>query len=182
LIENTEKEIQGNIQFIDLICYNSFSKQLEKGGKKLGKQEITNFEVNAVDNLGNPFKIKCEGVDDNELAHFGGLDLHVKAVKILIENTNGMSFAESAGDYSIKDKVTALYLNQIGQFIKDNLLNGEVDDVDNMELVKHFLDEWYKNKEVVGVIEQENERNRIVAEEIRKEEDAFWDSMKPNSK
>jgi hypothetical protein len=147
----------------------------------LEEPEITDFEVNSADHLGNPIKITCVGVDDNELAHFGGLDLHVKAVKILIQNTHGMSFAEQAGDFNITDKVIALYLNQIGQFIKDNS-SDDVENVSNMDLIKYFMDDMSKNKAVMEVIDRENQRNAAIAEEQRKEDDALWDRMNPNSK
>jgi hypothetical protein len=147
----------------------------------LSDSKASNFELQSVDNLGNEIKIKCTGVDDKELAHFGGLDLHVKTVKTLIENTNGMSFAEQEGDYAIQDKVTALYLNHIGQFIRDNSIH-KLEGISNMDLVKNFLDQWDGNVEVVAVVERENERNAKVAEEAKKEEDAIWDNIKLNSK
>lgn len=46
--------------------------------------EKSGFQVNGVDRKGNDITIRCEGVDDKELAHFGGLDLHVKAKKCLL--------------------------------------------------------------------------------------------------
>ncbi|MCM2534241.1 hypothetical protein NDK43_20160 [Neobacillus pocheonensis] len=44
----------------------------------------------------NNLKITGEGVDDQELAHFGGLDLHVKVTKMMISNTNGLDFAKKS--------------------------------------------------------------------------------------
>lgn len=67
--------------------------------------EKSGFEVHGVDRKGNDIMIKCEGVDDQELAHFGGLDLHVKATKMLIgDSQNGMSFSEKEGGYILAIK------------------------------------------------------------------------------
>ncbi len=55
----------------------------------------------------------------HNLVHFGELDLHVKAVKTLISNTNGMDFSQDSGDYLIEQKVIALYLNEIGELIRN---------------------------------------------------------------
>ncbi|SFA42878.1 hypothetical protein SAMN05192569_10056 [Parageobacillus thermantarcticus] len=38
------------------------------------------FEVHDVDDKGNKITITCEGVDDQQVSTFGGLDLHVKSM------------------------------------------------------------------------------------------------------
>lgn len=132
------------------------------------------FELNDVDRRGNDIQIKCEGVDDKDLAHFGGLDLHVKAVKTLIANANGLSFPEKEGDFNIGDKVVALYLNEIGELIRS--LSPEPDflsEYTNMDLVEDFMKHWKENKEIVDIIE----RDQIMIKEDNgrsREEDTVW--------
>ncbi|RIW27628.1 hypothetical protein D3H55_22835 [Bacillus salacetis] len=136
------------------------------------------FELNDVDRKGNDIKIKCEGIDDKELAHFGGLDLHVKAVKTLISNANGTSFPEKEGDYSIGDKVVALYLNEIGELIRN--LSSERDYLDgytNMELVENFMEHWKENQEVLSVVQRDDALIKQDNERVREEEDAIWDDI-----
>ncbi|PFN76548.1 hypothetical protein COJ85_32510 [Bacillus sp. AFS076308] len=56
----------------------------------------------------NNLKITGEGVDDQELAHFGGLDLHVKATKMMIINTNGFDLGKTADDYLVTNALSRL--------------------------------------------------------------------------
>ena len=56
----------------------------------------------------NNLNITGEGLDDQELAHFGGHDLHVKVTKIMISNTNGLDFAKKAGDYLVTNTLCQL--------------------------------------------------------------------------
>ncbi|SDN62438.1 hypothetical protein [Bacillus sp. OK048] len=136
------------------------------------------FELSAQDRIGNDILISVNGVDDNELAHFGGLDLHIKSVKTLISNTHGIDFARDNGDFAIEGKVFALYLNEIGELMRNlsperNLLK----DVSNMDLVKHFINHWSEDKELVAIIDKDNKEIRKETEAIRKEEDEIWNNM-----
>lgn len=140
--------------------------------------EKSNFVLNSVDRKGDGLKISCEGIDDQELAHFGGLDLHVKATKTMISNTNGMSFAEKAGDYIINEKVISLYLNEVGELIRStsdepDYLKG----ISNIELVKNFLEHLDDNPELVQIIEKDNWLIKKEDYEVRKEEDKIWDDI-----
>jgi hypothetical protein len=137
--------------------------------------ELESFTLNSVDRKGNKIRIECEGVDDKELAHFGGLDLTVKAIKTMIGNIHGTDFARDNGDYAIEDKVIALILNEVGSAIRYLSLNSSMlKDYSNMDLVKNFMEHWETNKEVVEVIEKDNELMRLEEEEIKKEEDEIW--------
>lgn len=58
--------------------------------------------ITTVDRFGHDLTIKYAGVDQQELAHFGGLDLHVTATKVMISDINGWSFPEKEGDYLVR--------------------------------------------------------------------------------
>ncbi|PFP29424.1 hypothetical protein COJ96_11005 [Bacillus sp. AFS073361] len=136
------------------------------------------FEITDVDRKGNDLSITIKGVDDNELAHFGGLDLHVKAVKNLIGNTNGTDFARDNGDFSIEGKVFALYLNEIGELMRNFSPDRQMlKDISNMDLVKNFMEHWQEDKELVAIIEKDNEEIIKETEAIRKEDDEIWNNM-----
>jgi hypothetical protein len=118
--------------------------------------EKSNFLIQYRDRKGNDMKFTVEGVDDKDLANFGGLDLHVKAVKALIHNTDGMNFAEQEGDYLINDKVIALYLNEIGHFIRQLSIHQElIKDISNLELVKNFIETLDEKDEVMELVKQD---------------------------
>jgi hypothetical protein len=136
------------------------------------------FELNSLDRKGNEISISVKGVDDQELAPFGGLDLHIKAVRTLIANTNGTDFAKDNGDFAIEGKVFALYLNEIGELIRNlSLDKSMLKNVSNMDLVKHFMDNWHKDQELVELIEKDNEDIRKETEALRKEEDEIWNNI-----
>jgi hypothetical protein len=138
----------------------------------------SNFEIRDIDRKGNDLSIIIKGVDDNELAHFGGLDLHVKAVKNLIGSTNGTDFAKDNGDYAIEGKVFALYLNEIGELMRNLSMDRDMlKGVSNMDLVKHFMAHWHEDKELVEIIENDNEEIRKETEGIEKEENEIWNNM-----
>lgn len=132
--------------------------------------EKSRFELHSVDRKGNDIMIKCEGIDEHELAHFGGLDLHVKATKTLISDSqNGMSFPEKEGDYGIGSKVVALYLNEIGELIRNLSVEPEyLSDYSNTDLVKDFLENELKNPAIAKVIEKDNAEIQQEREEIEK--------------
>ena len=50
----------------------------------ISQKDLTNLKING------------EVVDDQDLAHFDGLDLDVKVTKMIISNTNGPDFAKKA--------------------------------------------------------------------------------------
>lgn len=141
--------------------------------------EKSGFEVHIVDRKGNDIMIKCEGIDDKELAHFGGLDLHVKAIKTLIGGSqNGMSFPEKEGDYNIGSKVVALYLNEVGELLRNLSIDSDfLTDYSNMDLVRMFLENELKNPEIVKVIEKDNAEILQEREEIEKEEKEMWNDF-----
>jgi hypothetical protein len=140
--------------------------------------EKSYFKVHDVDDKGNKITITCEGVDDQQLAHFGGLDLHVKAVKTLIRNTNGTDFARKAGDFFIEDKVIALYLNEIGRLIRNFSDEREwLKDYSNMELVQNFLEHWQDNSEIVELVNADNQAIENASKEFKREEDEIWENM-----
>ncbi|MCS1391196.1 hypothetical protein NXZ77_06410 [Lysinibacillus boronitolerans] len=138
--------------------------------------EQRGFEVHSVDRKGNDIMIRCEGVDDQELAHFGGLDLHVKATKALIgDSQNGMSFPEKEGDYEIGSKVVALYLNEIGELLRNLSFDPEyLSEYSNIDLVKIFLENELKNPAIANVIEKDNVEIQQEREEIEREEKEMW--------
>ncbi|WP_288586014.1 MULTISPECIES: hypothetical protein [Lysinibacillus] len=138
--------------------------------------EQRGFEVHSVDRKGNDIMIRCEGVDDQELAHFGGLDLHVKATKVLISDSqNRMSFPEKEGDYEIGSKVVALYLNEIGELLRNISFDPEyLSKYSNVDLVKTFLENELKNPAIANVIEKDNVEIQQEREEIEREEKEMW--------
>ncbi|NRD76600.1 hypothetical protein HPT25_03730 [Bacillus sp. BRMEA1] len=137
------------------------------------------FEVHSVDRKGNDIMIKCEGVDDRELSPFGGLDLHVKATKTLISDSQyGMSFPEKEGDYNIVNKVVALYLNEVGELLRNLSIDSDyLTGYSNIDLVKMYLENELKNPEIVRVIEKDIAEIEQEREEIEKEEKEMWDSF-----
>lgn len=136
--------------------------------------EHSNILINTKDRKEKELKITIEGFDDKELAHFGGLDLHVKATKHMIGDTNGMSFPEKEGDYLIAQKVAALYLNEIGEMLRSTSLDSDyLDDISNLELVKTFLDTIGSEKSVMRIIEQDNAE----IQEEKEKDDEIWKSV-----
>lgn len=148
------------------------------------KRESKNYsklEQRGIDRKGNDITISVKGVDDHELAHHGGLDLHIKAVKTLIANTNGTDFAKENGDFAIEAKVFALYLNEVGELMRNLALDRDMlKNISNMELVKQFLEQWHEDQELVTFIEKDNEEIRRETEAIKKEEDELWADMMKN--
>jgi hypothetical protein len=129
------------------------------------------FEKFTVDRNGNDLKIRCEGVDDKVLSHFGGLDLHVKATKEMISDSSSFSFPEKAGDYMINHKVIALYLNEIGELIRNSSIVPEyLEENSNIQLVKDFIENIKNNPNLVEIIDKDNgairkEKERELQEE-----------------
>ncbi|WP_391558954.1 hypothetical protein [Robertmurraya sp.] len=141
--------------------------------------EQSNFTINSIDRKGEPIKITCEGIDDQQLAHFGGLDLAVKAARTLIAATNNpMSFPEKEGDYYISDKVVALLLNEVGELIRNTSPEPDyIADISNIELVKDFLEHLPENREVTQVIEEDNQLIQEANKREREEEDKIWQNI-----
>ncbi|MCY9666428.1 hypothetical protein M5X11_15905 [Paenibacillus alginolyticus] len=142
--------------------------------------ERTNFTINAADYSGQPITISCDGVDDNKLAHFGGLDLAVKAARQLISSTQGpMSFPEKNGDYDIRSKVVALLLNEVGELIRNTSMEPEfLDGVSNIELVKDFIIESLpKNREINKLLEEDDLLIKQYKESVEEEENEIWNSI-----
>lgn len=118
----------------------------------------SNSILHGVDRHGNSFDLSYEGTDVEELAHFGGLDLHINVVKYMISETlSPMDFPEKEGDFLIGDKVAALYLNEIGDFYRHCHSNPDAwEGFSNLQIVQYFLNEQLGSKEVMDVIEKDN--------------------------
>jgi hypothetical protein len=143
----------------------------------MNKKEYSFFETHGFDRKGNEISISVKGVDDNELTKFGGLDLHIKTVKYLISDCNKIDFAKK-DDYTIEGKVFALYLNEIGELMRSVALDSVMlKSVSNMDLVKHFMNHWHEDKELVAIVEKDNAQIQKEAEEIEREEDEIWNNL-----
>lgn len=129
-------------------------------------------EKYGIDRHGNPLEIKFTGVDAGELAHFGGLDLQVNVVKYLIGDTLApLDFAEKNGDFLIGDKVTALFLNEIGEFYRHCHSNSEAwEGSTNLEIIQYFLNEQLSIKAISNEIEKDN---KLIKEAEERENLAF---------
>ncbi|WCF11521.1 hypothetical protein NDS46_31685 (plasmid) [Paenibacillus thiaminolyticus] len=135
----------------------------------------SSFLIEDTDIKGNAIKISCEGVDDKKLAHFGGLDLHVKAARTLISATySPMDFPEKEGDFNVGIKVVALLLNEIGELIRNVNLDDRTD-VSNYDLVREFLEDAEVNPVIKKMVDEDNSLNRRYKERMREEEDEFID-------
>jgi hypothetical protein len=123
------------------------------------------LEITSYDRNENHIFISIKGVDEQELAEFGGLDVQVKAVKHLIQNISRVDFSPPKDNYPTERKVFALYLNEIGELMRNlSLYQEELKDISNMELVKHFMEQWQGESELVAIIEKDNEEMRKEAE------------------
>jgi hypothetical protein len=124
--------------------------------------EITSYDRNEYHLF-----ISIKGVDEKELAEFGGLDVQVKAVKHLIQNISRLDFSPPNDNYPTERKTFALYINEIGELMRNLSLDQEkLKELSNMDLVKRFMDQWQEESEIVAIIEIDNE-------EIRKEVEGF---------
>lgn len=141
------------------------------------KTLMDNFFIRTVDRKGNDLEITVKGVDDRELAHFGGLDLHLKATKAMIADANTLSFPEKDGDYAIREKVAALYINEIGEFLRNTSHDPDfLNNISNMELVRDFLI-TIENPEVLQVIEKDNDLIKTEALQLEQEEEDIWSNV-----
>lgn len=142
----------------------------------MGK-EIGTATINTKDRFGNDLTISYSGVDQRELAHFGGLDLHVTATKEMISDSSGLSFPEKEGDFLIREKVAALYLNEIGEFLRYSSIDSDMfEGYTNIDLVKDFLKNL-DHPDVLRVIKKDDELMQKQTEEIRREEDEIWSNI-----
>jgi hypothetical protein len=125
------------------------------------------LEITSYDRNENHLFISIKGVDEHELAEFGGLDVQVKAVKHLITNISRVDFSPPKDRFPTERKIFALYLNEIGELMRNFSLDQEkLKDISNMDLVKRFLEQWQEESELVALIEKDNE-------EMRKEVERF---------
>ncbi|TCJ00958.1 hypothetical protein [Cytobacillus praedii] len=135
------------------------------------------FEHHSEDRKGNELIIKCEGTDDQELAKFGGLDLHIKATREMISNVSAASFPEKDGDLDIYYKIAALYLNEIGYLLRNSAFDSELFEGNtNIELVKMFLDDFDKNPILTKLVEKDDKEIKEYDAKMKKEEDEIWSS------
>lgn len=141
------------------------------------KKETNEAIISTRDRRGNDLTIRYTGVNQRELAHFGGLDLHVTATKEMISEVNGLTFPEKEGDHLIREKVAALYLNEVGEFLRNSFFDTDIlEGYSNIELVKNFLNEL-DHPEVLDLIHKDNELIQLEKDEIKREEDEAWDAM-----
>lgn len=144
--------------------------------------EKTNFTINSVDYHDNDICITCEGIDDQKLAHFGGLDLTLKAARVLIASTQSpMSFPEKNGDHYIREKVVGLLLNEVGELLRNTSHDSEyLDGYTNIELVKEYLGELLQNKVVSSLIETDEAEIRKFKKKLDEEENKIWARINDN--
>ncbi|OLN21324.1 hypothetical protein BTO30_15550 [Domibacillus antri] len=139
--------------------------------------EKSNFMIHSTDRKGHELKISVEGTDDKELAHFGGLDLHVKATKAMIADISPLHFPEKEGDHLIREKVAALYLNEVGEFLRNTSLDPEMlESYSNFDLVKMLMEEW-QPREVQAVIDKDNELILQEAKSMEEDNKIFAEIM-----
>jgi hypothetical protein len=147
--------------------------QLDLKGEELYEEmkrrnrSLSSIEFTSLDRQGNDLFISIDGVDDKILALFSGLDLQMKVVKHLIHNTVRSDFDQEKGGYPTERKMFALYLNEIGELMRNVSTDSHrLEEISNMDLVKRFMDHWHEDRELIDVIKKDNE-------EIRKEEERF---------
>jgi hypothetical protein len=134
--------------------------------------KLSSIEFNSLDRQGNDLFIYIDGVDDKILTLFSGLDLQMKAVKHLIHNTVRSDFEQEKGGYPTERKMFALYLNEIGELMRNLSTDSqELKEISNMDLVKHFMDHWQEDRVIIDVIEKDNV-------EIRKESEKYMSLQK----
>jgi len=141
--------------------------------------EKHNFSIRSADYNGNDISITCEGIDDEKLAHFGGLDLYLKAARVLIASTQSpMSFPEKNGDYNIRRKVVGLLINEIGELIRNSSPDEEyLTGYSNIELVEEYLQELKNDTNLKEIIEQDESLIRKYKEDLWEEEKEIWDRI-----
>ncbi|MCP1161307.1 hypothetical protein [Bacillus infantis] len=138
-----------------------------------GKSQAT---IYTKDRFGDDLTIQFSGIDRQHLAHFGGLDLHVTATKALISDIDGLSFPEKEGDYLIREKVAALYLNEIGQLLRESSMDSEMlKQLTNIEIVKDFINNLHPD--VFNIIKKDNDLIRKDIEDAQREDDAAWSNI-----
>jgi hypothetical protein len=129
--------------------------------------KLSSIEFTSLDRQGNDLFISIDGVDDKILTLFSGLDLQMKAVKHLIHNTVRSDFDKENDGYPTERKMFALYLNEIGELMRNLSTDPHgLEEISNMDLVKHFMDHWQEERELIDVIEKDKE-------EIRKESEKY---------
>lgn len=80
--------------------------------------------------------IKIEGADEQKYAHFGGIDLQLKAIKLLIEQLD-FKFAEE-NDSGAPQKILNEILETVGETYKYHI--GE-DELSNKDAIKYLLED-----------------------------------------
>jgi hypothetical protein len=116
----------------------------------------SSYTMHHSDRKGYSLTISVHGTDDQELAHFGGLDLHVKATKYMISDNATLSFPEKDGDSLIHEKVAALYLNEVGELLRSKAYPDRLESYSNFDLVQMFLQDR-QPLEVQRLIDADNE-------------------------
>lgn len=138
--------------------------------------ERIKIETHCQDYQGNPISITCEGVDDQKIAHFGGLDLTVKAARIMIGATYGpMAFPEKNGDSLIAEKVVGMLLNEIGELIRSKSFDSDtLENYSNIDLIKGYIEDLAGNKDLQNFIESDEADIREYRMRLREDEDRAW--------
>lgn len=142
--------------------------------------EESSFTIQSNDFKGNDIKITCEGINQQELTHFGGLDLYVAAARTLIESTqSAMSLPEKEGDHHINAKVIGLLINEIGDLVRYSYFNNYegLEDMSSIELVKMFIDDIPQMPVVKSLLDKDDQLLKESDEEERKQEDKVWEQI-----
>jgi hypothetical protein len=179
--EDKKDKFRINQKILDLVSQGEnlildnlrIMSQLDLKGDELYEEmkrrhsKLSSIEFTSLDRQGNDLFISIDGVDDKILTLFSGLDLQMKAVKHLIHNTVRSDFDQEKGGYPTERKLFALYLNEIGELMRNLSANSDrLEEISNMDLVKRFMDHWHEDRELIDVIEKDNE-------EIRKESEKY---------
>ena len=78
----------------------------------------------------------------------------------------------------IGSKIVALYLNEIGELLRNLSLDPEyLDEYSNIDLDKMFLENELGNPVIVRVVEKDNAEIQQEREEIEKEEKEMWNGF-----
>jgi hypothetical protein len=163
--QNSQKVLDLVSQGENLILDNlRIMSQLDLKGDELYEEmkrrhsKLSSIEFTSLDRQGIDLFISINGVDDKILTLFSGLDLHMKVVKHLIHNTVRSDFDHEKGGYPTERKMFALYLNEIGELMRNLSTDSHrLEDISNMDLVKHFMDHWQEDYVLIETIGKDNE-------------------------
>jgi hypothetical protein len=82
----------------------------------------------------------------------------MKAVKHLIHNTVRSDFDKEKAGYPTERKMFALYLKKIEELMRNLSTDAHrLEEISNMDLVKHFMDLWQEDRVLIETIRKDNE-------------------------